>query len=327
MTAFDANTAAAADFYDKHYAGADPIFLTPGVKLFLGSADHPRHCRFCNKSAPEVTFKDEAHALPAAFGNTGLFSRYECDACNHLFGEGIENHLGNWSKPMRTMSRIKGRNGVPTIKKPGPDKGWRLEYADSAFRLQEYEAEPFFELDEKNKQLRFEPHRDTYIPVAVLKGLVKIGLTLMPDIEVSNFRETYEWIRDKNHSREFVSQYPVFRTFVPGPMRNDLIVLMLMRRRSGIDNVPYAFFTFAYGNEMLQVFLPSVSQDKCINGKPISLPAFPNPGSIDPNVYGRPTVTVENLTGREPVKGEKVPMVFGFTSIVNTTPGQTEEGT
>jgi len=324
MTApvFDPQAIADAYFYNKHYAYAEPIFLTPGNKLFLGSAERPRHCRFCGKDEPEVTFKDEAHALPAAFGNTGLFSYYECDVCNHLFGEGIENHLGNWSKPMRTLSRIKGRNGVPTIKKPGRDNGWRVEYADTGFQLEEYEDEPFFELDEQAKQLRFELHRDTYIPVAALKGLVKIGLTLIPDVETQHFRETYDWIRDTDHLRNFVAEFPVFRTFVPGPMRNDLIVLMLMRRRAAIDTVPYAFFTFAYGNEVLQVFLPSISQDQCINGKPLSLPPFPNPGPPDPVRHGRSYTKVEDLTGRQPMKGEKVPAVFGFDTVTNTMPGQ-----
>ena len=93
--------------------------LEPGMKLMLGSGERPRHCRFCGKDEPTVTFKDEAHAFPAAFGNTGLFSNYECDACNHLFGEGIENHLGNWTKPMRTLSQIRGRSGVPTIRSLG----------------------------------------------------------------------------------------------------------------------------------------------------------------------------------------------------------------
>ena len=318
MTDLPATTVAAAAFYDKHYAGANPIFLEPGMKLMLGSAERPRHCRFCGKDGPAVTFKDEAHALPAAFGNTGLFSNYECDACNHLFGEGIENHLGNWTKPMRTLSRIKGRSGVPTIKKPGPEMGWRVEYSGTGFQLKEYEDEPFFEVDEEAKQLRFELHRDTYIPVAALKGLVKIGLTLIPDVETKHFRETYNWIRDTDHSRNFVAEFPVFRTFIPGPMPNDLIVLMLMRRRVGIDTVPYAFFTFAYGNEVLQVFLPSTSQDKCIDGKPLSLPAFPTPGTPDPARHGRPRVIVEHLTGRQPVKGEKVPVVFGFDYIVKT---------
>lgn len=327
MTDLPATTVAAADFYDKHYAGAEPIFIEPGMKkLVLGSAEHPRHCRFCGRDESAVTFRDEAHALPAAFGNTGLFSNYECDACNHLFGEGIENHLGHWTKPMRTLSRIKGRRGVPTIKYPGPGEGWRVEYSDTGFHLKEYQSDPFFKVDEEAKQLRFEPHRDTYIPVAALKGLVKIGLTLIPDVETQHFRETYDWIRDTDHSRNFVAEFPVFRTFIPGPMRNDLIVLILMRRRVGIDTVPYAFFTFAYGNHVLQVFLPSISQDKCINGKPLSFPAFPTPGAPDPARYGHPTLRVEHLTGRHPVKGEKMPAVFGFDHIVETKSENTPDG-
>lgn len=46
---------------------------------------------------------------------------------------GIENHLGDWTKPMRTLSRIKGRSGVPTFKKRGPDIGWRVEYSGTGF--------------------------------------------------------------------------------------------------------------------------------------------------------------------------------------------------
>ena len=315
MTDLDPTVLQAAVFYDQHYAGADPIFLEPGSKLMLGDPAHPRYCRFCRRQEPEVTFKDEAHALPAAFGNTGLFSRYECDACNHLFGEGIENHLGNWTKPIRTLSRIKGRSGVPTIKKPGPDKGWRVEYDGSGFQLSEYEDDPFCEIDEIAKQLRFRLYRDTYIPVAALKGLVKIGLTLIPDVEVPNFRETFDWIRDKDHSRNFVAEFPVFRSFVPGPMRNNLIVLMLMRRRASVNDVPYAFYTMAYGNEVLQVFLPSIEKDRCINGRQLSIPAFPNPGSSDPERYGRPSLTVQHLTSREPVRREEVPAIFGFDEI------------
>jgi hypothetical protein len=227
---------------------------------------------------------------------------------------------------MRTMSRIKGRSGVPTIKKPGPDQGWRVEYSGTGFQLKEYEDDPFFEVDEEARQLRFELHRDTYIPVAALKGLVKIGLTLIPDVETQHFRETYDWIRDTDHARNFVAEFPVFRTFIPGPMRNDLIVLMLMRRRAVVDTVPYAFFTMAYGNEVLQVFLPSIAQDRCIDGKPLTLPAFPTPGSPDPARYGRPRVSVETLTGREPIKGEKVPALFEFDSVNHIDNNVEDEG-
>ena len=124
----------------------------------------------------------------------------------------------------------------------------------------------------------------------------------------------------------FVAELPVFRTFIPGPMRSDLIVLMLMRRRANIDTAPYAFFTFAYGNQVLQVFLPSISQDMCIDGKPLSLPAFPTPGARDPALHGQPTIRVEHLTGRQPVKGEKVPAVFGFDHLEITKSEDASDG-
>lgn len=315
MSDLDPATAAASEFYDRHYAGAQPLFLEPGDRIDLGSAERPRRCRFCGLSEPQVRFRSEAHALPAAFGRVGLFSYYECDTCNNLFGKGIENHLGNWTKPMRTLSRIKGRSGVPTIKKPGHDKGWRVEYSEGAFLLSEFEDDPFFTIDEEAKQLRFELHRDAYIPVAALKGLVKIGLTLLPAAELPNFTETFAWIRDPDHRANFVSDFPIFRTFIPGPMRNDLVTIMLMRRRTGVETVPYAFYIIGFGNEVLQVFIPSVGQDRCINGRALTPPPFPTPGSLDAALYGRPRVKIETLTGRDIVRGEKVPATFRFDGI------------
>ncbi|MDE2914922.1 MAG: hypothetical protein OXL68_18620 [Paracoccaceae bacterium] len=324
MTSHSASAASALEFYDKRYAKVEPNLNRSGAKLMLGNTERPRHCRFCGEHEPAVTFKHEAHALPAAFGNTYLFSYYECDACNHLFGEGIENHLGNWSKPMRTLSRITGRNGVPTIKNHGHKKIWRIEHSDSGLRLKEYEQH--FRLDEEAGRLRFDVTRDTYIPTAVRKGLIKIGLTLIPDEETRYFRETYDWIRDADHSREFVTGLPVVHTRLPGPMRNDVIVLALMRRRDDIDTAPYTFFILGFGNHLLQVFLPSVSQDKCIDGKTMAFPPFPPLNAQDPARYGWPEVSFEHLKGHYPVCGEQVPVVFEFKNMKNAKPGTASGG-
>ena len=145
--------------------------------------------------------------------------------------------------------------------------------------------------------------------------LVKIGLTLLADVEVSNFRETIDWILGPDHTRNFVSEFPVYRTFIPGPMRADLLTLMLLRRQPGVNSVPYAFYVLGYGNEVLQVFLPSIQHDRCINGKKLDFPAFPTPGSIDSQRFGRPRLIVEDLTGPEKVKSQKVPIVVGFDEI------------
>src|SRR6202043_395315 len=86
--------------------------------------------------------------------------RKECDACNEMFGRGIENDLGNWSKPMRTMARIRGKTGVPTIKKKGGSApGWRIEYSGTGFVGTSYEDDPPYDLDEANKKITFKLQR------------------------------------------------------------------------------------------------------------------------------------------------------------------------
>src|SRR5271155_817686 len=106
-----------ATFYATHYDLLGSWLLRPGDKVIVGDKRKPRTCRFCGKGAPEVKFRKVAHAIPEALGNKSIQSAYECDTCNEFFGKGIENHLGNWSKPMRTFARIRGNSSVPTLKK------------------------------------------------------------------------------------------------------------------------------------------------------------------------------------------------------------------
>jgi hypothetical protein len=92
-------------FYEESYDGLGQWILAPGKRVFLGVKDN-RCCRFCGKRSPEVSFRQDAHAISELMGNKSLFTYYECDACNKLFGDGIETDFGNWSKPMRTLARI-----------------------------------------------------------------------------------------------------------------------------------------------------------------------------------------------------------------------------
>src|SRR5271156_6826188 len=101
--------------YEEHYQIVSAWCLRPGEKIFLGDKEK-RKCRFCGETTPKVSFRKQAHALPECIGNKSLFTYYECDTCNKGFGDGCENDFGNWSLPMRTMSRICGGNGIPTIK-------------------------------------------------------------------------------------------------------------------------------------------------------------------------------------------------------------------
>ena len=140
MKAFDQM----ASFYSKKYELVSEHYLSPNDrKTVLGDAAN-KVCRFCRRRTPDVSFNKIAHTIPESLGNKILFSAYECDSCNQSFGSGIENDFGNWSKPMRTFARIRGKRGVPTLVHSS-DKGWRVEYDDtSGLQVTTYESDPVF---------------------------------------------------------------------------------------------------------------------------------------------------------------------------------------
>ena len=185
----------AAQFYEERYIGTHPLFLRPGQRLVLAAPD-PRICRFCRRDSATTPFRHDAHAIPQLLGNRTLFTREECDECNLLFGSTIENDLGNWTKPTRTFSRIKGKNGVPTLK--NEKEGWRIEYDGTSLRMTQYESNPKFNVDIEKRQFSLQLKRDPYTPVAVLKALIRVGLTLLPHDELANFAETLKWVRNSH---------------------------------------------------------------------------------------------------------------------------------
>ena len=308
----DARGKKAAQFYEERYVGTHPLFLRPRQRLVLGAADR-RVCRFCGRDSASAPFRHEAHAIPQLLGNRTLFTHEECDQCNLHFGSTIENDLGNWTKPTRTLSRIKGKNGIPTLK--NEKEGWRIEYDGTGLRVTQYESNPKFKVDVEQRRFHLQLVRDPYTPVAVLKALVRIGLTLLPNDELGYFAEALKWVRESDHTQPFVSEFPVFQTFQPGPMPNDIIVALLMRRRPTYVDVPYAFLVLAYGNEVYQVFLPSPTQDRAIHGHAITLPAFPTPLGPDPQRFGHPITRLINLCGRDLVRDDVRTITMGFEHV------------
>lgn len=274
------------------------------------------HAVFCGKQPPEVTFSKVAHAIPELLGNKSIESAYECDTCNKNFGEGIENDLGNWSKPTRTLIRIRGKSGVPTLKKGGDKPGWRIEYDQSRLNITSYEDDPICEVDEENKQVTFKLRRDSYTPVAVLKAFMKIGLTLLPENEIGNFSGLMAWVREADHSKSYLNTCPVIYAFQPGPMPNDLIAALILRRKDTVTGYPYAFLILGYGNEVFQVPLPSEMHDGQMNGQSISIYPFPVPGHPDPARYGEPKRAVLDLMSSQVRKGEIMTMQVGYDSRV-----------
>lgn len=292
----------AENFYRQHYYGID--FPPPMNRTKVGDKEN-QVCRFCRKSKPEVSFRFDAHAIPESLGNKTLFTNYECDSCNQAFGRGIENDFGIWSNPKRTLARLSGKKGVPTVK--GDD--WQIKNDNDHIKIKQGDTAPDYVLDEEKKQLRFSIKRGTYTPVAVLKTFVRIGLTLMPPEELPNFSEALDWIQEEDHTKSRVEKCPVIWTFLPGwkLVRPHATLLI---RQSAVIGVPYAFLILVYGYDMFQVYLPSL-QDR---GRNLTFRPLPILRGY-PALYREAGAKELDLCGREKVKDQQVPTAFSFSGV------------
>ena len=262
-----------AAFYEVHYKTVGSWSLQPGRKIFLGDKE-TRRCRFCGKGKPEVSFRAEAHAIPECVGNKSLFTYHECDSCNQAFGQGCENDFGNWSLPMRTMARICGKSGVPTIKHDAASE-LRIDSHPTGLEISVDEAEGFLENDPATKTLTFHLRRGPYRPAMVVKAMVKMALWVMPEEEMCNFQQALALIQPDNSSVVLAAPTPFFHTFVRGASARDRIVFAVMTRRRDDFIAPYAYVLLRYGNEMLQMAVPSPEKDSVLEGKNITLNPYP----------------------------------------------------
>jgi hypothetical protein len=315
----------ATTFYEQNYRAACVYILRDSdkKKVILGSPENQK-CRFCGKQAPEVSFKLEAHAIPESLGNKKIFSLYECDTCNKFFGSGIENDFGNWSKPARSLSRRRGKSGVPTLKGSG-ESSWRMEWANNKFSVTagNDENDMPFKASDDMRTLTFELKRDPHTPVAVLKAFVKMALTIIPDEELPNFREALTWIKNPLHKEEIPILAPVLTTFTPGPEPTDTITVgVICRKAEAVQAIPYAFLILVYGNEMFQVALPSPERDPVFeNEGPVVMKPFPKP----PSSNGPHQLYEIDLSDTEVVKDAKITSTMQFEQAIPNSPSDLDK--
>jgi hypothetical protein len=214
--------------------------------------------------------------------------------------------------PIRAMTRIKGKNGVPTLVRDGKG-GWRVEANKQGELCMEIkDAAPFYTVDEQKKQITFNLTRGNYTPVAVLKAFMKIGLTLLPQLHLFYFSGLREWIKNSDHKTGAV-KIPVMYTFQPGPLPNDKLMAMILVRKADYLLVPYAYLVIAYGNEMYQVQLPSSREP---SNASYTLPFFPYaPSAIFAPTYGSPKRRLLDLSGTEKIVDEAYPFTAGYAEF------------
>lgn len=301
-------TEEALRFYRENYDVIGGTNFSSDSKKPIGQS-HDRTCRFCQKSEPETTFNNESHAIPECLGNKHLIALEECDACNKFFSENLEDHFDKFSKPIRTFGQIKGKTKIPSYK--SPDKKSRVDIKDSV--VIETEANSgFTQLDEENKLLTINLTQEPHIPLAVYKALVKIAISIIDDdAEVEAFRKTIDWILQPDHSHSVITPVNVYMKFIPGPRVNSRLFSVVLRRKNG-RNVPYAFLVLAFGNVVLQAYIPSPLDSANSTTVDYQFHLFPTPFDEDWE-YGNPKIYTIDMSGSEK-QGKTFPITMSYQS-------------
>ena len=304
---FSSRQLEAIDYYDSHYdVIADyPLVADHPLRLADHADERSRLCRFCHRTTPEVTFDNAAHAVPEFLGNKSLISMNECDACNTLLADRYEDHLAKWFGPLRTVSQIQGKRGVPTYQDKKREHGGqiRIEMGDEGLHFTIVDADLMGQLSKVGPlalSLPVDTPSQPYIPIRAAMALVKAACSLWPPGEVQQCGAAVDWLMGR--VRACASMFPVFHAFTPGPNPYDTGRVMLIRRKVD-EPIPYLWCIIATANYRFQFFVPFCESDGWLkNGAQSTFQAhqFPVPFGDD-WPYGRTEYSLFDWSGEEPV--------------------------
>jgi hypothetical protein len=181
-----------------------------------------RHCRFCERSAPAVSFEAGPWALLPSLGSTSLLAWEECDECRAHFDAHLADPFEAFVRPLM--------GAEPAL--PDPALG---------------------------------------VPVLALKALVRLGLSIVPALEIHHFGDTLEWVNNPDAERDTAlllglgCHVYVTPTPVPAPFAS------LARRSDDSVAMPYMLFFLGTNRLVLQTSLPFCPRDEDLDDRPDDL--------------------------------------------------------
>ncbi|UMT85112.1 HNH endonuclease [Paracidovorax citrulli] len=295
-------------------------FNRKSAEIVLGTGE-PQVCRYCGRSTPATTFENVSHAFPEQIGNKWLVDSRECDGCNEHFASAIDSPFGNWSLLARSTGRIRGKKKVPTFVSTGED--FRIAFKNNVLNVTAHKDDPRLHFDENAKRIEMRLERPPYVPMGVFKSFVKMAISVMPEVEANKCQHLKNWILEKKHTFESFPFHPLmlYTQFISGPIPNDAISFMLVRRKESVSGCPYMMFMVQYGNHVHQIALPMPTEDG-MGREPMqtSLVYFPHPWEAADHIaaYGPARCVEEDLSSPEFRRNEPYPMNFSFSEAIST---------
>jgi HNH endonuclease len=307
-------------WYDERYRIVESGFLGGENGHRDANHEHTGRCRYCGKSAPEVTFRSKSHAFPEQIGNKTLIDPAECDACNWHFGRMLDDDFAKWTQPWRTVLRVNGACGIPTTN--SRDRKMRIEATDATnLKLFVAADDERHSVDTDAKRMQILIDRPAYTPMGVFKCVVKMALSVMPEEYAAECSHLKNWILETKHTFESYPYRPLnlILQLIPGPAPSRGISYSLLRRKSEKSRVPYMMFVLQFANALLQIALPMHEQDDSIlKGEAFELSPFPHVGGLTEleSQFGRSELRVLDMSGVERVKNESEPVSLRYAERI-----------
>lgn len=291
--------------------------LHGGRKVYLGHPS-PRRCRYCHAAEGQTTFNDTAHALPEFIRNTDLIARDECDRCNKFFSETVEDSLAKFLLPLRTVLAIPGKKGVPAYR--STDRRSRIDFdpQGGGWRVTGTAPEPLFRDDADGKRLTATLQTQRYVPVRVLKCLVKMALAIMPEEELPGFETALRWVRspDDRGCLDYLRGAGCYKSLLTHGTQSPRACLL--RRVTDDSPLPYMVFLVGAGGLLLRTFLPMATGDLHLACGTMVVPRLG--GLCVPGAGDIPVETIR-LDSADPVPAAGLEVVLTYESRAEAAGG------
>ncbi len=261
------------DFWEKYgLINSSNSYSLAGVKSNI--------CRYCGKTASEVTFEQKTHLLPELIGENEILTFDECDVCNNLFS-GYESNFSVFVRPYVTLFGVKGKKKVPAFQSRTID---RNEETRTLLRHKQGNQKEMYirslsdytiNSDSNTVELLF--RKPPFVPLKVYKTLLKIGLSLLPsELDIFN-RQSFAWLTNRQEELNFISQ-----AFVTTLKRKRFAqsFACLYKANKLFDNTnefPEYILILCFVNQIIQIFLPFSDELKQVHNddKQLVLNLFP----------------------------------------------------
>jgi len=246
------------------------VFPLGMYKTYI-DVDAPNICALCGRSAPDTSFRTDAHVVPELLGNRNLLTKEECDECNSRFGRTAETELGHWLAVDRSVAR------VPTKNKSAAKYKRRLDLDPASSMV----------CDETKLNIRISPNDDTLLTTLVdqstlnlaFRGLSFRGVSAVRSVAKSVFlciprelRIKFEYLRQWLMDELEAPSVEITHVFMPGTFFKTPGISVWIRDQQDELEIAEIVGMLWFGNTVLFWGSPSRST---LEPRPLLVPDLP----------------------------------------------------